>query len=259
MRMKNLLEQKLQLSLACLACLALVVTSGHAQSLIYSPTQPGFGANDINNLSAGVDDAGNVNAGDDAATYLAHDRGAIGQTFTTGNSAAGYNLSGVWMQHATYSNTWWDVTQSGGVQLVYRLTDPSAAGTAGFVLDSETYNVTGAEANNMGTGFPGVGSGTWVYFELSGPITLAPNTVYGFDVATGASSPNYFFETAGDNADVYAGGEAYTTVRGGNVMTTFSGGDHVFGVMLTAVPEPSTLALVGLGGLALMFYRKRRA
>jgi hypothetical protein len=221
-------------TLTCL-CFAAAMASACAQSLKYSSTVPTIGPSDVSNLNAGGDDHGNVNAGDDAATYLAMDRGAIGQTFTTGDNAGGYTLNGVWLKQVAYADTWWDVTHP-EVQLTYRLVNPGAKKSSQFVLHTATCKVTGTEPNNFGSceGAVGTGTGSWVFFSFGKPIHLAPNKAYGFDVATAATEPGFYFETAGNDADVYAGGAAYTTVRGGNTMMTYTG-DRVFVVNLTAV------------------------
>lgn len=224
----------LKTGLVCLS-LGLALGLAQAQSLTYSSTVPAIGASDVSNLKSGSDDHGNVNAGDDAATYLAMDRGAVGQTFTTGNNAGGYTLNGVWLKHVSYADTWWDVTHA-GVQLTYRLVDPGAKKSNQFVLNTATCNVTGTETNCLGSGngAAGTGTGNWVGFSFGTPIHLAPNKTYGFDVATADAASVFFFETAGNDSDVYTGGAAYTTVRGGNTMMTYTG-DRVFVVNLTPV------------------------
>jgi hypothetical protein len=89
--------------------------------------------------------------------------------------------------------------------------------------------------------------------SLGTPVALAANTQYGFDL----TSYGPYFELAGMDANQYDGGSAYSTAAKGDLNTgTVYAGDRTFVVGLTAVPEPSTLALAGLGGLALLFRRR---
>ncbi len=107
------------------------------------------------------------------------------------------------------------VDYDGGGNLTIRVVDPSAQGTGAFILADETYIVTGYETgielmpndwseNRLGTG-------TWIHFELSKPVTLAQNKQYGFDVTVSTDNWSYHFETAGVVEDSYAGGYAYST------------------------------------------------
>ena len=58
-----------------------------------------------------VQDCENVNDGsiyangaaNDAFTYIAFDRSAMGQTFITGTNGAGYQLKAVWLRHVGYT------------------------------------------------------------------------------------------------------------------------------------------------------------
>jgi hypothetical protein len=248
---------KIKLLTIC-GAVALLGVATQAGTVSFSTTAPTPGASDLYNLTAGANDSDNVSAGADAATYVAMDRDAAqGQTFTTGSFAGGYVLNGFWLQHVLYqtsqgNGTWWNVNTA-GAQLTFRLIDP----TADSILNSASYTITGTEPNNFG-GNDGnanqVGTGTWMYFTFDSPITLNANTTYGLDLQT-AASPNFYFEMAGDNLDVYSGGSAYSTTRAG-ATPTINTGDHVFDVSLTETPEPSALALIGLGGLVVLLRRR---
>lgn len=138
-------------------------------------------------------------------------------------------------------------------------------GGAGFVLHSELFPTTGSEANTLPTTFMGpiTGAGTWVEFVLGTPVVLNSNTTYGFDVSSpnsfGAFDVQPFFETAGTSSDPFASGAAYSSGpngSGGDNTMTAQLGDRVLLLQLTGVPEPSALALIGLGGLAFLLRRR---
>lgn len=255
------------------ANLALVVASAPAASLTLTSTAPTPGTYDIYNFTGAAADGGNVNDGgtylngydNDAFTYVAGDQTTKGQTFTTGGLSGGYSLSSIWVQHAGYTSnasqgsdyngTWWHMAAGGTLTL--RVTDPSQAGSAGFVLATETYTTTGLEGWGTGYNNSDNGDGMWLDFALATPVALNPDKTYGFDL-TGSANNNVFFEWLGTSSDAFSGGSAY---RGSTVATpdnTLNGlvGDRVFLLGLSPVPEPSTLALMGLAGLAFLLRRR---
>lgn len=177
-------------------------------------------------------------AANDAFTYVANGRVDQGQLFTTGSHAGGYHVAAIWVQHCGYTAntdlTWYDFAASGNPTFIFRLTDPSKAGTSGFALDEETVQVTGTEINNpdpVGVENSANGDGVWMRFGLSSygtNILLQPNTQYGFDIM-GASGD--FFEMLGTTNDVYSGGQAYNgTASAGTPdnVTNLLHGDRVF-------------------------------
>lgn len=208
-----------------------------AATLTLQTADPTIGSNDVTFLGESANDDTNVEgvAGDpygpDPATYVAHDRAGLGQTFTTGSSSAGYYMQGFWLRHVTYtSDPSWSDTDNAGAVLTIRVTDPSKAGTEGFAMRVENYTTTGTEPGVFAQG-PGQGTGTWIYFKLDTPVILNPSTVYGFDVTVPTGT--FFFETAGqDGAASYPGGTAYTTGTAArtnsNTMNVIRDGDHKF-------------------------------
>jgi hypothetical protein len=268
---------KTKLLILC-GTLALAVASAHAASISYSLTAPTAGAYDIFNLTGAANDGANVNDGgvyadgnlNDAFTYVAFDRGAQGQTFTTGGFLSGYTINAIWMQHAGYTAntdlTWY--MDPAGSDFQIRVTDPSQSGNAGFVLGSEIATTTGSELNTLPLGIVNSanGTGTWLRFGFGTPLTLGANTTCGFDVSAPGSFGGFgvqpFFETLGTSSDALGGGAAYSSGAngsGGDNILTARVGDRVFLVELTPVPEPSTFALIGLGGLAAVLLRRRSA
>ena len=233
--------------LMMICCLAGLVQA--ASSLEYSATAPTVGSFDIYFLGESTTDATNVAAGDDGAAYVAHDRPGTGQSFTTGSLSVG--MAGIWLKNVAYTTysgngTWWDVNNA-GVVLQWRVSQVS--GTALTVLSTSSYTVTGSEtgvalmADNSSVNK--TGTGTWVYFGLDAPVTLAPNTTYAFDIIVPTGT--FYFETTGLNgAASYTGGTAYQTTGGANrtnslQMNTVWDGDHTF-VILNQTPLAAPVA-----------------
>lgn len=221
--------------------------TARAATASFSTTAPADANDLISSTTGAVQDRDNVGgdgttdgAANDPTTYVAPDRSAQGQTFTTNNSLA--MISGIWVRHPGYSgnnpggeeadNTWY--AMGADTTLTVRITDPSAAGNEGFVLASETAGITGTEPDVLPatTTNTADGTGTWIHLELDNPVAVAANTMYGFDLV---ASDGTFFEILGIR-DAAAGGNPYTDGSayisgadgaGDNTMTTQTG-DRVF-------------------------------
>jgi len=138
----------------------------------------------------------------------------------------------------TLQASWSGLTGNTTVSHIHLPTATPLTGTAGVVITPSTL-----------VAFPsGLTSGTY------------SNT---FDMTASATYPAAFIAanggtTAGAEAAVFAAfneGRAYW-----NIHTSFAGGGEING-FLTVVPEPSTMALVGMGlvGVAAGVWHKRRA
>ena len=226
-----------------------------AVTVTFSPTQPAIDTDDVSNLVGADRDRDNVGtstsdgAANDGSTYIAHDRNGKGQTFTTPDQAGSYLINAVTVRHCGYSDppntqsTWYQTVA--GSELVFRLTDPVFKNTDGFVLNSETYEITGDEDNIISLGSVSnsrAGTGTWITATFDNPMLLAPGKTFGFDVTTVHNSGATFMELHGikntaTGGNPYADGTAYSTgstgVPGNNL--SVDPGDRVFIVNLTKI------------------------
>jgi hypothetical protein len=202
-----------------------------------------------------------------------NDGGTVGQTFTVaGNStlqaitlkgrgdSALYYLGGSGAQPFV-AGTIWSI-QISSVNI----------GTGALTpLDTEsssTYVPTGGGANDT----------AYLTYDLATPVSLTAGQEYAFNVfvndqnvtspTTGAVGQSWF-GLAHSSADAYAGGTAEnsdTSASSGTGPVDAYGGfadpntyDYVFAAQgIAAVPEPTTLALAGLGGLGLIAANRRR-
>jgi hypothetical protein len=118
------------------------------------------------------------------------------------------------------------------------------------------------------TGFAPVSDSSFVTFNLSSPVSLAAGQEYEFSLNLLNSLSN------GNDSTWYGLSESLTPQIGtgnafnngatvgsfGNVVdpiTTGVVGDYDFVFVLQAVPEPSSMLLIGFGGLALLAFRRR--
>jgi alpha-D-xyloside xylohydrolase len=210
---------------------------------------------DMDNVHASGDAPATNGPANDRYTYIANDQADQGQTFTTGASAGGYQLTEIWIRHAGYTantidpdtpqsnGTWWQMGAGGGLTL--RITSPAKADTSGFVLASETYTPTGTEGWPESATSSLNGDEHWLHFTLSTPVALAANTTYGFDL-TSIINNNTFFEWLGNSTNVFSGGAAY---RGGTAGVPDNAlnrlvGDRVFLVRLKAASAGAAVSAV---------------
>jgi hypothetical protein len=229
---------KLTRTLAATAMALSLATATHAAQVSFSAKAPTPGPNDIANLVGANAEINSVSDGDNDATYLADDRPVQGQTFTTGTNAAGYQLRAVTLRevkHETYALV-------PDLKYTIRITKPSDKTLE--VIATETAQAAATAPGNfrsIGDGAEmGVGSGGFIAFTLDQPVTLKPNTTYGFDV--GGGNTRHYWQTDGTASDVYAGGEAYSSGAAGVGCGTRTSrtGDHVFVVGLS--PASAALA-----------------
>ncbi len=228
----------------------MVMTASQAATLSFSSTQPTPGANDIYNWvgagfdadnvgGSGVNADGGANNGpaNDATTYVANNRPAQGQTFTTGSFSNGYLLTAFTARMQGYTNN----IASGGNIGGYDLNDTNSVFRirVGRVSNTVFYSKWIEYAAAGGTGNPGQGGaangpGTYLSFTFQYPVRLEPNTTYGIDLGTTGD----YFEWLGIRTNATSTGAAYTSGANGrgDFVATAQTGDRVFLVSLAPAP-----------------------
>ena len=219
-------------------------------TITYAATQPSGGTDSVANWTGAAFDAANIGGSgvnadgganngstNDDSTYVANNRPVQGQTFTTGPSANGYDLTGVTARMTGYTNNaatgsnigGWNLNLSNGPIIV---TVGRISGTSHTTISMQ--NFTAGGTGNPGAGGTANGPGTYLTFNLPFPVHLEPNTTYSFDFIIGNGASNYF-EWLGTGTDPYAGGTAYT--RSWGTITPLAG-DRVFQVSMSASAAP---------------------
>jgi len=245
-----LLGSKMKIKvLLTVVAIGLSAMGSRAAITTWSLTPPTVDGDDIAQLTFGCEgvDTNNVNLGDDAATYIAYDRPAQGETFTTGNNPNGYVLSAITVKDAQNTggislDSGWDAF-NGRFEIFVGQTNAGI-----FSHDhSEIAPLGGEQAASPGYNGNTGPRGGYVTFTLSTPVLLAPNTVYAFSIYTLADQyGGGYFPSDGTNSSVYAGGIAFS--EAGGVVTAHPGGDRVFHLDLAQATAPLTATWDGGSG-----------
>ncbi|MGC3990395.1 MAG: alginate lyase family protein [Chthoniobacteraceae bacterium] len=273
--MNKLVSTTIRSSLLAAICLSVGALS--AATLTFSTTAPTGGAASISNWTGATFDADNVGGSgvnsngspnngtaNDGVTYVASNRPAQGETFTTGSNTGGYLLSSITVRIVGYTNN----TASGTNNTYYTLTHTTStfrlrvgeiSGTTFIPISIETAASGGS--GNPGSSSSANGPGTYLTFTFTAPIVLRPNTAYGFDLGTSSD----YFEMLGirdgaSGGNPYTAGTAYTTGTNGVAAGTITTqtGDRVFQLsMATYTPATSTFVHPGLINTEADFERMR--
>ncbi|HEX9841975.1 MAG TPA: alginate lyase family protein, partial [bacterium] len=221
-------------------------------TITYSSVQPSGAVDSIAQWSGAAFDAANIGGSgvnadggadngtaNDASTRVTGGLPIQGQTFTTGSHPNGYDVTGITVRMAGYTNN----TASGSNMTAWNLgaskgpihaTIAKINGTARSPLSIQNFMAGGT--GHPGSGSSANGAGAYLTFNLPFPVHLEPDTTYGFDLVSGNGSANHF-EWLGTSGDPYVGGTAYSRSWGDGPITPLAG-DRVFQVDMTASTEP---------------------
>lgn len=112
----------------------------------------------------------------------------------------------------------------------------------------------GTEIYNMTGDFPlSVGPSDFITVDLGSTVNLDENSGYAFLLSWDTNSGNDIF--IGVNSQTYDGGILWIENEG--VVNAF-GQDMTFYLQGEAVPEPGSLALLGIGGLSMLYRRRNK-
>jgi hypothetical protein len=186
----------------------------------------------------------------------------LGQT-PTGSAAIG---SDSWIAQQFYTGTNADGYVLNSVQL---LMDAASGSPSGFTVSIYSFNNSnygpGSNLGSLSGSDPAAGG---VFTYTASGLTLSPSTAY-FIVQTSAmpvAQGAYVWSAANgangtEGSDLWAIDGSYASSSDGSSWTVYDGrGEDVFqmAIYATAVPEPTTLALAGLGLACLSFWRRRQ-
>jgi hypothetical protein len=192
----------------------------------------------------------------------ANNTGPVGQTFQVAAAGTAYSVSVMGRGDSASAWTTGPLPFTGTEQWVLQLGTVAGNGA-----------ITALQTDPL-TGFASAGPNItdWLTFNLTTPQALIPGTTYEWTISVddAAHTGTPWMGLAHSAGDAYAGGSAMnndasmssiagpdggtTPVMGGFAEPNPAGYDYVFAVQ---APEPTTIALLGLGGLALVAFRRR--
>lgn len=240
---------------------AMGMASAQAGTSAFSATAPTAGAGQTviaSNLPATAAIVGSYATGSGTLNYYTNTGGANnpGSTFTTGSNAGGYNLDSITVYVVDHHG---GLTGTGGTVQVQLGTAASSGGNV--TLSNTAGHFASLPAAN--------GGGNYFTYTFATPISLAANTLYGYGLFTnvgfsglglttsgGTTAQQLILENATGTSNTYNGTDATATVGNGADNAVFEAIGTPVG---TAVPEPATLGLLGVGAVAMLRRRRKTA
>ena len=242
----NRLSFSRQASAILAASAALAFASAQAGTLVFSSAVPTFDGDDITQLGIGTLATASGGSNNDNANYVAFDRPTQGQSFTIATAGSIQSLT------LRLSPAGFDIRDFAPITV--RLNTIAGTTLATLATETATIGTFGAQPRNPGD---------YITFSFASPVAVSPGT-YGFDFGETVQS---YFQIDGALNTSYAGGSAYSSgpiISGdkgngiGDATATLRDTDRTFGVAFTAIPEPSSFALVLVGSLGLVGMRRRQ-
>ncbi len=147
------------------------------------------------------------------------------------------------------------------------MSDPLGVnGTAAYGIDGN--NIVGSYTTSSYNTYGFLYNGS-TYTTLSDPLAVHGTVAWGI---SGNNIVGYYYDSSYIAHGFLYNGSTYTTLNdplgvqgtaaygidGNNIVGSYTSSDYNNG-FIVSVPEPSTLALAGLGGLSLLLFRRRKS
>jgi hypothetical protein len=258
------IDRNIWMTAAAVICGCALASSAGAATITQSSTAPSGNiiASQLTDLGPGTQNGNND---------FTDNGGPVGQAFTptVSTSIAAISVLG----RGTSAGSWTDAPQPFSGTEIWGILI-GQIDSNGQLINTTMETATGFLGNGQ------VNITDYLTFALATPYDVTAGQTYGFAIAqwssAGPGTSGGWFGLAHSAGDSYAGGYAFnvntsTAFDSNNTggprydfanppfaaPNTLDGGyDHVFAVQ--AVPEPTTLALIGLGTLALVAAQRRR-